>query len=387
MKKQNEKVFVSMMTDYGFKLAFGDEDNTEFLRESIQAIIKPPYKVVKVEIMPSTRIGKTATGRGGAIDVFCLDEKGNTYIIEMQRYGFESFIQRLKFYAFHEFNKLAEKGDFNFEVAQSTRIYTLSFLTGTLFKHKHYRHVVNLRTSKGELVDDQITHIFIELPNFTKDFSVLRTKMDKILYVMKYTDELTAAELEKNGLEMPNDDFLQEMIRRLKLANLTPRERADYARAAAAEGFYIGYVKSQVAKLKDVLAERKRIEAERKDAETKYEEAKVKHKEAETKWKEAELKQKETEVKRKEAESKQKEAEVKRKKADAKHKEEEAKRKEEEAKRKEEEAKRKETETKLKESILNLLKLNTLTIEQIANVMNVPIAEIEDLKKSIEKQK
>jgi len=37
---KNEKKFISLLSDYGFKVAFADESNTLFLRKALQALLK-----------------------------------------------------------------------------------------------------------------------------------------------------------------------------------------------------------------------------------------------------------------------------------------------------------------------------------------------------------
>lgn len=47
---ENEKKFISLLSDYGFKVTFADESNTLFLRKALQALIKSETPIKKSPI-------------------------------------------------------------------------------------------------------------------------------------------------------------------------------------------------------------------------------------------------------------------------------------------------------------------------------------------------
>jgi len=123
--------FISILSDYGFKLTFGDQSDTTFLRKALQAIIKSEYAIESVEFLTNEVVGITKTARAGLYDLVCEDEKGKTFIVEMQLGYYEHFIQRAKFYAFHRFNTLVKKGKYKFE--NLTPIYCIGFLAKSIY--------------------------------------------------------------------------------------------------------------------------------------------------------------------------------------------------------------------------------------------------------------
>jgi len=112
---ENEKKFISLLSDYGFKVAFADESNTLFLRRALQALIKSEIPIKKVQFLRNEFVGITEDSRGGVFDLICEDEEQRTFIVEMQLGYYKHFIQRAKFYAFQKFNTLVEKGEYKFE--------------------------------------------------------------------------------------------------------------------------------------------------------------------------------------------------------------------------------------------------------------------------------
>ena len=160
--EKREKRFVSMLSDYGFKVTFANETDTTFLKRAIQALIKSEVAIKSVKFRRNELTAVTQRSRGGLYDVTCIDKHGRTFIIEMQVEGLKHFIHRAKFYGFYHYNIIVKRGKYRFDDLKS--IYIISILAGTAYpKTKEYHHHVCLRNQHGDLIDDQITHILIEL--------------------------------------------------------------------------------------------------------------------------------------------------------------------------------------------------------------------------------
>lgn len=72
MKKANQ--FISILSDYRFKLTFANEQNTLFLRKSIQALIQSPTPIQEVVLSRNEFEGITQESLGGLYDLICTDE-------------------------------------------------------------------------------------------------------------------------------------------------------------------------------------------------------------------------------------------------------------------------------------------------------------------------
>ena len=75
--------FISILSDYGFKVTFGNETDTRFLRKALQALINSPVAIAKVEFIKNEISDLTKDSRSGIYDVTCTDEAGNQFIVEM----------------------------------------------------------------------------------------------------------------------------------------------------------------------------------------------------------------------------------------------------------------------------------------------------------------
>ncbi|MGB3617242.1 MAG: PD-(D/E)XK nuclease family transposase [Catalinimonas sp.] len=215
-----ERRYISMLSDYGFKTTFGNRQQTTFLRRALQALITAQTPIRHVRFLNNEVSGLTKAGRGGLFDMICEDERGRTFIVEMQLSASPHFIQRAKFYAFHRFNTLVQRGSYHFD--DLTPIYVISLLAERTYPTDLYHQIVTLKNQRGEVVDDQITHVVVELAKYDKALAEVETDLDKLLYTMKTTHETRP----KRPLpQFMQEGWIAEALETLKTANLTPEER------------------------------------------------------------------------------------------------------------------------------------------------------------------
>ena len=119
-----------------FKVVFGNERNTLFLRRALQALIQSKVPIREVNFDKNTFDAVVKDSRGGIYDLVCVDENGTHFIVEMQVSDAPYFFQPvrrcgMKFYAFHKFNSLVQKG--NFDYNRLDRIYCIGILANNIF--------------------------------------------------------------------------------------------------------------------------------------------------------------------------------------------------------------------------------------------------------------
>ncbi len=180
-----------------------------------------PIKEVKFD--KNTFEGITQDGRSGIYDVACTDENDNHFIVEMQYGDAPSFIQRMKFYALHKFNAIVKKGKFDYSTL--AKIYCVGILANNINPYYHYHQVSNLRNEKGELIDDQMTFVTVELDKFTLQEVECQTNLQKLIYTMKTIHTHTFT----NPIQFPkfwDEDWLKVAIDELDSRKMTPDEKA-----------------------------------------------------------------------------------------------------------------------------------------------------------------
>ena len=76
--------FIPFTSDYGFKVTFGNEKSTIFLKRALQALLQLPYAIQEITFSRATFEGLHNESRSGIFDMVCIDERGDTFIVEMQ---------------------------------------------------------------------------------------------------------------------------------------------------------------------------------------------------------------------------------------------------------------------------------------------------------------
>ncbi|GAB4024717.1 Rpn family recombination-promoting nuclease/putative transposase [Spirosoma gilvum] len=219
----NER-FISILSDYGFKVTFGNESDTRFLKKALQVLINSPLTIEQVTFIKNEIPGLTKDSRSGIYDMTCTDEEGNTFIVEMQLSEYPEFIQRMKFYALYRLNTLIRKGKYEFD--SLPKIYCIGILAKNIFPNiTDYHNIATLRNKKGELIDDQTSFITVELAKFKKKLPAVQTDLDKLLYTMKTLHKV------KKPKQFPpfwTEEWLEAAIKELDTRAMTPEQRLAY---------------------------------------------------------------------------------------------------------------------------------------------------------------
>jgi predicted transposase/invertase (TIGR01784 family) len=230
----NER-FISIVSDYGFKVTFGNESDTRFLRKALQVLINSPVAIREITFIQNEIKGVTRDSRSGIYDLFCKDETGNEFIVEMQLSSYPEFIQRMKFYALYRLNTLIRKGDYQFD--NLPKIYCIGILAISILPYiADYHNIAVLKNQKNELIDDQMTFITVELDKFDKDLSDIQSDLDKLIYTMKTVHEVT------EPTQFPqfwNEEWLRVAIQELDKRAFTPEQRLSYEMAISANALAV----------------------------------------------------------------------------------------------------------------------------------------------------
>jgi predicted transposase/invertase (TIGR01784 family) len=253
----NEKErFIPIISDYGFKVTFGNESDTRFLKKALQALVSSPIPIREITFVTNEVKGITIDSRGSIYDLSCVDEKNNHFIVEMQLSEYPEFIQRMKFYSLHRFNTLVKKGKYTFD--NLPKIYCIGILASNIFPQiADYHNIAVLRNEKGELIDDQITFITVELAKFKTKLKDVQTDLDKLIYTMKNLHKI------KKPIQYPqfwDEEWLNVAIQELDKKAMTPEQRLGYEMAISANALVVKNETKKIQKIEEAL----KIEAVKK---------------------------------------------------------------------------------------------------------------------------
>jgi len=103
--------FLNPKTDFAFKKIFGSENSADILLSFLNALLglKPPYRLEEVTILDPYLAPKIKGMKDTYLDVHARDEKGKSYIIEMQVLNVAGFEKRILYNACKAFAGLRGK--------------------------------------------------------------------------------------------------------------------------------------------------------------------------------------------------------------------------------------------------------------------------------------
>ena len=220
-----EERYISLLTDFGFKRIFGTKPNKDLLINFLNSLFEGFQVITDVKYLNSERVGDVFAERKAIFDVYCENERGEKFIVEMQNAFQKFFKDRSLFYSTFPIREQAPKGtDWDFKLE---RVYTVALLNFDMeesaFDANEMNHDVGLLDKKTHKVfNDKLTFKYVEIAKFNKTEDELVTLYDKWLYVLKNLsrlDERPAALKEK---------VFSKLFEEAEIAKFTPAELKEY---------------------------------------------------------------------------------------------------------------------------------------------------------------
>jgi predicted transposase/invertase (TIGR01784 family) len=185
--------YINPFTDYGFKKLFGEEINKDLLRDFLNELLKEEQgQIVELTYLKSEHLGTSDIDRKAIFDLYCENEKGEKFIVELQKSKQNFFKDRTLYYSTFPIREQAKRADWNYELKA---VYTIAILDFVFDEGKNepskYRYDVKLSDIETNRVFyDKLTFIYLEMPKFNKKIEELETRFDKWLYVIKNLNRL-----------------------------------------------------------------------------------------------------------------------------------------------------------------------------------------------------
>ncbi len=217
--------FINPYFDYGFKRLFGIEPNKDLLISFLNAVFegrRPP--IVDVSYLKTELLGDYREDRGTVFDLYCLQEDGVRYIVEMQKTEQYYFKDRSVFYAAGAVKEQAPKGPWNYRLNEVVVVGLLNFeFPNKEYPEDSYFHEAKIRDSEDHhVLYEKLVFYYLELPKFKKPVSELETMMDKWLYAIT-----RIAHLERRP-EVLDAPVFEKFFEEARVSNLSKAERVLY---------------------------------------------------------------------------------------------------------------------------------------------------------------
>ena len=220
MSEQKEK-YINPLTDFGFKKLFGTEPNKILLIDFLNQIL-PDRKIKDLSYSSGEKQGLTEVDRKAIFDLYCIGDKGERFIVEMQKAKQNFFKDRSVFYASFPIQEQGKKNKWNYKLDPVYSVGILDFIFDDHKDEKELLHIVELKNQRGEVFYDKLKFVYLELPKFKKKEEELETQFDKWMYVFTHLSQL------QDRPKKLQDRIFAKLFEAAEIAKFTLKEREAY---------------------------------------------------------------------------------------------------------------------------------------------------------------
>jgi len=222
MKPHHKAKYLNPFTDFGFKKLFGEEANKHLLIDFLNQLLPAQHQIHDLFYKKTEHLGSHELDRKAIFDLYCENQDGHKFIVELQKAKQNFFKDRSVFYATFPIREQAERGEWNYQLQP---VYCIALLDFTFDDPKlpgHYLQNIQLRNEICEIFYDKLTFIFIEMPRFQKNQEELQTHFDKWLYFIKHLEDFEAIPTHLQ------EAVFEQAFAIAEIAHFNPQQQKDY---------------------------------------------------------------------------------------------------------------------------------------------------------------
>jgi predicted transposase/invertase (TIGR01784 family) len=217
--------YLNPFTDFGFKKIFGEEASKPLLIDFLNALLQNEDKIVDLAFKNNEQLGQTEIDRKAIYDIYCENENGEKFIVELQKAKQNYFKERTIYYSTFPIREQAEKGEWNYNLKA---VYCIGILDFTFDDYEtepersEVVHTIKLKNQNDKIFYEKLTFIYLEMPNFKQLESELATRLDKWLYFIKHLEDFQTIP------SIFSDEVFSQAFEKAELAKFGQTELATY---------------------------------------------------------------------------------------------------------------------------------------------------------------
>lgn len=217
--------YINPFTDFGFKKIFGDPNDTALLESLINDILgfEGEDKVATIIFKNGELLPDSPEDRKAIFDLYCTDEKGSEFIVELQKVHQEHFQSRALYYATFPIQEQALRGKWNFQL---TPIYFIGLLNFEVNKFKettnylHHGKITDIYSK--DVMYENLNMIYVEIPKLKKTKEELSSHLEWWLYTFQNLNQLQEVPPRLKG------DVIEKAFEKAEFINLPKAEQDKY---------------------------------------------------------------------------------------------------------------------------------------------------------------
>jgi predicted transposase/invertase (TIGR01784 family) len=217
--------FVNPYTDFGFKKIFGEEASKPLLIDFLNALLPEKAPIRDLAFKNTEQLGSTESDRKAIYDIYCENDRGQKFIVELQKAKQNYFKERTVYYSTFPIREQAEKGEWNYNLKSVYCVGILDFSFDDFDKNavrNEYCHTIQLKNQHGDVFYDKLTYVYLEMPHFHKNENQLETRLDQWLYFIKHLEDF------QHIPTIFSDNVFEQAFEKAELAHLGQAELSSY---------------------------------------------------------------------------------------------------------------------------------------------------------------
>lgn len=188
----------------------------------LNQLLPEKHQITQLTYGKTEALSDAAAERKAVFDIYCTNQNGERFIVEVQKAKFNYFKERSIFYSTYPIREQVEKGEWDFALEA---IYTVGILDFVFEETKEEDQVltrVQLKDQQCRVFYEKLTYLYIELPKFKKPLEALENRFEQWLYLLKNLDQLQGR---PSALQ---DRIFEKFFEAAEIARYTPTEREAY---------------------------------------------------------------------------------------------------------------------------------------------------------------
>lgn len=217
--------YINPFTDFGFKRIFGEEKQKDLLLDFLNELLRDEEGEIKqITYLKAEQLGTGAIDRRAVFDLYCENERGEKFIVELQKTKQKFFKDRTVYYSTFPIRKQALRADWIFELKAVYLIAILDFVFDE-DKNQSDKYLYKVKLSDIEthkIFYNKLTFIYLEMPKFTKTLDQIESRFEKWLYVIKNLNRFD------NIPEKLRERVFERLFEAAEIAKFSPKQLESY---------------------------------------------------------------------------------------------------------------------------------------------------------------
>lgn len=233
--------FINPFSDYGFKAIFGSEVSKDLIISFLNGVLHDEV-IINITFRNVEMLGLKHDQRKAVFDIFCENEKGEFFIVEMQKSRQKYFSDRILYYASfaiqqqtiiskEKMDRLPDnvKKHWDYSISKVYIICILNYCMDTKHPDKFRWDVVRIDRELKVPFSETLNEVYLEMPKFILPLSECNTIYLKWLYV------LNNIEVMERLPEELNNQIFKKLKSIVEIERMSANERLEYELSLATE--------------------------------------------------------------------------------------------------------------------------------------------------------